>query len=56
MEGVTGEAASLAGHLKLNKLICLYDSNDVTLDGPANLCFSEDTASATRRTVGTCRR
>src|SRR5581483_11941959 len=42
--GVTSEAASLAGHLKLNKLICLYDSNDVTLDGPASLCFSEDTA------------
>ncbi|MBK7859480.1 MAG: transketolase [Archangiaceae bacterium] len=42
MEGVTCEAASLAGHLKLGKLICLYDSNDVTLDGPANLCFSED--------------
>jgi transketolase len=44
MEGVTSEAASLAGHLKLGKLICLYDSNDVTLDGPASLCFSEDTA------------
>ncbi len=44
MEGVTGEAASLAGHLKLGKLICLYDSNDVTLDGPASLSFSEDTA------------
>ncbi|MBL8951229.1 MAG: transketolase [Myxococcaceae bacterium] len=42
MEGVTAEAASLAGHLKLGKLICLYDANDVTLDGPANLCFSED--------------
>ncbi len=42
MEGVTCEAASLAGHLKLGKLICLYDANDVTLDGPANLCFSED--------------
>ncbi|MBL9039150.1 MAG: transketolase, partial [Archangium sp.] len=42
MEGVACEAASLAGHLKLGKLICLYDANDVTLDGPANLCFSED--------------
>lgn len=44
MEGVACEAASLAGHLKLGKLICLYDANDVTLDGPANLCFSEDVA------------
>jgi transketolase len=44
MEGVTSEVASLAGHLKLHKLVCLYDSNDVTLDGPASLCFSEDTA------------
>ncbi|MHB8873403.1 MAG: transketolase [Myxococcaceae bacterium] len=42
MEGVTCEAASLAGHLKLGKLICVYDSNDVTLDGPASLAFSED--------------
>lgn len=42
MEGVTAEAASLAGHLKLGKLICLYDANDVTLDGPASLSFSED--------------
>ena len=43
MEGVSAEAASLAGHLKLGKLICLYDSNDVTLDGPASLSFTEDT-------------
>ena len=42
MEGVTCEAASLAGHLKLGKLVCVYDSNDVTLDGPASLSFSED--------------
>lgn len=44
MEGVTQEAASLAGHLKLGKLICLYDSNDVTLDGPASMAFTEDVA------------
>lgn len=43
MEGVSAEAASLAGHLKLGKLIALYDSNDVTLDGPANMSFSDDT-------------
>ncbi len=42
MEGVAMEAVSLAGHLKLGKLICLYDANDVTLDGPASLSFSED--------------
>lgn len=44
MEGLACEAASLAGHLKLGKLVCLYDANDVTLDGPASLCFSEDVA------------
>lgn len=42
MEGVTQEAASLAGHLALGKLIVLYDANDVTLDGPLSLAFSED--------------
>lgn len=44
MEGVAQEACSLAGHLKLGKLICLYDSNDVTLDGPADVTFTEDVA------------
>ena len=42
MEGVAYEAASLAGHLGLGKLIYLYDANDVTLDGPASLILSED--------------
>ncbi len=42
MEGVTHEAASIAGHLKLGKLICLYDANDVTLDGPLDISFNED--------------
>ncbi len=42
MEGVAGEAASLAGHLKLGKLIYLYDDNHVTIEGFTNLAFSED--------------
>lgn len=42
MEGVASEAASLAGHLKLGKLIVLYDSNHITLDGEADLSFSEN--------------
>jgi len=42
MEGVASEAASLAGHLKLGKLIYLYDDNDISLDGPTSLAFTED--------------
>ncbi len=42
MEGISHEAGSLAGHLGLGKLTYLYDSNNVTLDGPASLAFSED--------------
>ena len=40
MEGVSAEAASLAGHLRLGKLVYLYDANDVTLDGPTSLSFT----------------
>ena len=42
MEGVCSEASSLAGHLRLGKLIFFYDSNDVSLDGPTSMAFSED--------------
>ena len=42
MEGVSHEACSLAGHLKLNKIIALYDDNNVTIDGTIDLAFTED--------------
>jgi transketolase len=45
MEGIGGEAASLAGHLKLSNLCWIYDNNHVTLDGPADWSFSEDVAT-----------
>ena len=41
-EGISYEAMSMAGHMKLGKLIVLYDSNDISLDGELNLSFSED--------------
>jgi transketolase len=44
MEGVASEAASLAGHLKLGKLICLYDDNRITLAAGTDIAFSEDRA------------
>ena len=46
MEGVASEASSLAGHLRLGKLIFLYDSNGVSLDGPTTLAFSREDVGA----------
>lgn len=42
MEGISNEAASLAGHWKLNKLTVIYDDNHNTIDGDTSLAFSED--------------
>jgi transketolase len=44
MEGVAAEAASLAGHLRLGNIVYLYDDNEVTIEGPTRLAFSEDVA------------
>src|SRR5512141_1290178 len=44
MEGISSEAASLAGHLKLGRIIYLYDDNHVSIDGSTDLAFTEDRA------------
>lgn len=48
MEGVASEACSLAGHLGLGRLICLYDDNRITIEGCTDLTFSEDVAGRFR--------
>ena len=47
-EGIASEAASLAGHLRLGKLVVLYDDNQIQLDGPTAMAFSEDVPEAVR--------
>ncbi len=44
MEGVAAEAASMAGHLKLGRLIYIYDDNEISIDGKTNIAFTEDRA------------
>ncbi|RMG45297.1 MAG: transketolase [Acidobacteria bacterium] len=48
MEGISSEAASLAGHLRLGRLIYLYDSNGISLDGPTSMTFTEDVSARYR--------
>ena len=48
MEGISSEASSLAGHLGLDNLVLIYDSNKICLDGPTKECLSEDTKARYR--------
>jgi transketolase len=47
-EGVSHEAASLAGHLRLGRLVCVYDDNRITIDGPTSLALTDDPAGRFR--------
>ena len=56
MEGISSEAASLAGELRLGRLIVLYDSNRITLSATTNLTFSEDVGLVLPPADGRCSR
>ncbi len=54
MEGISHEVASLAGTLKLGKLIAVWDNNGISIDGEVHGWFTDDTPAASRLTVGRC--
>ena len=53
MEGISSEAASLAGHCKLANLCWIYDNNHITIEGKTSLAFSEDVGAASWPMAGT---
>ena len=54
MEGVSNEAASIAGHLKLSNLCWIYDDNHITIEGNTELAFSDEVATRFTGSAGTC--